>query len=200
LLTRPLIATILQGVALWAWHIPALYALALRDDTIHRLQHLSFILSALLFWWLLFHRRRHHDEEQLDDGIKVACLFVTALHSGLLGALMTLSSRLWYPSQTVLSADWGLSPLEDQQLAGLVMWVPMGVVYAAAALYFASRWIHCAQSKHITPDAGMMRWVGGNHSTGVVVNGKSAPFDIRRTNPAKGADYRRHQLARLIPP
>jgi putative membrane protein len=140
-ITVPIVAASLQALALWAWHLPALYMLALHDETIHRLQHLSFFLSALLFWWVLFHGRAHDGEERLRDGVNVLWLFATALHSGLLGALMTLSPRLWFPAQAVLSAEWGLSPLEDQQLAGLVMWVPMGMVYAGAALFFAARWI-----------------------------------------------------------
>jgi cytochrome c oxidase assembly factor CtaG len=142
-LTAPIVATALQGLALWIWHVPALYALALRDESIHRLQHLSFFVTAVLFWWVLFHGGRHNDDESLRDGANVLYLFATGIISGLLGALMMLSQRVWYPSQTVLSAQWGLSPLEDQQLAGLVMWVPLGMVYAAAALYFASRWIDC---------------------------------------------------------
>jgi putative membrane protein len=148
-LTTPIIATSLHAVTLWAWHLPALYVLALRDDTVHRVQHASFFFSALLFWWVLFYGRAHDGEEGMRDGMNVLWLFATALHSSLLGALMALSSRLWYPPQTLLSADWGLSPLEDQQLAGLVMWVPIGCIYAAAALYFASHWLRSASGKQL---------------------------------------------------
>jgi cytochrome c oxidase assembly factor CtaG len=63
------------------------------------------------------------------------------LHTGVLGILLTLSREVWYPQQTAFAAEWGLTPLEDQQLAGLVMWVPMGVIYTAAALAIAARWV-----------------------------------------------------------
>jgi putative membrane protein len=156
-LSGPLTATTLHALALWGWHLPALYQLALRSDAVHRLQHLSFLASALLFWWVLLQGRSQQGEDRLRDGVGFLCLFVTSLHSGLLGALITLSRRLWYPAQTVLSEDWGLSPLEDQQLAGLVMWVPMGVIYAAAALYVAARWLKSAQAGPIGRESGAPR-------------------------------------------
>ena len=68
-------------------------------------------------------------------------LFVTSLHSGFLGILITLARPPWYPAQGEASARFGLTPLEDQQLAGLVMWVPAGVLYAGAALVAMGLWI-----------------------------------------------------------
>lgn len=132
-LTDPFVATAVQGIVLWMWHMPRLYDLALGNLIVHRLQHLSFSLAAVLFWWALLRARR--------PGVAVFCLFVTALHTSLLGLLLTLSTRLWYPPQVEFVAAWGLAPLEDQQLAGLVMWVPMGVIYTIAGLWFAARWI-----------------------------------------------------------
>jgi cytochrome c oxidase assembly factor CtaG len=128
-------ATALHALALWVWHAPALYNLVLVDTTMHRLQHLSFFLSALLFWWSLVRLGR------AGYGVAVLCLFVTALHSGFLGALLTVSRQLWYARQGDLAAHWGLTPLEDQQLAGLLMWIPGGLIYTAAALAFAGLWI-----------------------------------------------------------
>ena len=68
-------------------------------------------------------------------------LFFTALHTGLLGVLLALAPRLWYPANAADARLWGLTPLEDQQLAGLVMWVPAGLIYAGAALVLAGVWI-----------------------------------------------------------
>jgi cytochrome c oxidase assembly factor CtaG len=78
----------------------------------------------------------------------VAGLFVTVLHSGLLGALLTLSPRLWFPQQGLLAAEFGLTPLEDQQLAGLLMWIPMGTLYTCAGLFFAHRWLSESGLRH----------------------------------------------------
>jgi cytochrome c oxidase assembly factor CtaG len=140
-LSHPVTATALYGLALWVWHVPALYTWALDDPAAHRFEHLSFFFAALLFWWVLFHGRGIGRGARVRDGIAVGCLFVTVLHSGLLGALLTLSGRIWFPQQVAFAADFGLTPLQDQELAGLVMWIPMGLAYSAAALFFAYRWL-----------------------------------------------------------
>jgi cytochrome c oxidase assembly factor CtaG len=113
----------------------------LQSEGAHRLEHLCFFFSALLFWWSLLHGRGPGRGERARDGLNIACLFATMLHSGLLGALLTLSPHVWYPAQVHVSQAFGLAPLQDQQLAGVVMWVPMGVLYTGAALYFAYRWL-----------------------------------------------------------
>jgi putative membrane protein len=136
-LTEPLWATILHGVAIWVWHAPVLFEAALRNPFVHWLQHLSFFLTALLFWWSLLHGR----ERTRGYGAGVFYLFATALHSGFLGILLSLARRPIYPAQTSAAAEWGLTPLEDQQLAGLIMWIPGGLVYAGAALALAGLWI-----------------------------------------------------------
>ncbi|NOJ38418.1 cytochrome c oxidase assembly protein [Bradyrhizobium australiense] len=140
-ISHPVTATALHGLALWLWHALPFYRLALENVAAHRLQHITFFLTALLFWWVLFYGRGTGRSMRIRDGISVACLFVTVLHSGLLGALLTLSPRVWFPQQGLLAADFGLTPLEDQQLAGLVMWIPMGTLYTCAGLFFAHRWL-----------------------------------------------------------
>jgi cytochrome c oxidase assembly factor CtaG len=77
-------------------------------------------------------------------GLVLFCLFFTVVQSGFLGVLLTLSERLWSASQSANAGAWGLTAIEDQQLAGLIMWVPAGLLYTAAALWVASAWIKCA--------------------------------------------------------
>jgi len=132
-MTAPVFATIAHGVAIWAWHIPALFDAAVENGLLHRLQHVSFLGTALLFWWALLRR--------CTAGAAAAHLFVTMMHTGILGALMALAPRVLYGAQTARAGIWGLTPLEDQQLAGLVMWIPAGTVYAGAALGFLAAWI-----------------------------------------------------------
>ena len=139
LLGHPVTATALHGAALWLWHAPVLYMLALSNEAAHRIEHLSFFLTGFLFWWVLFHGRGPGRGERVRDVVAIGCLFVTILHSGLLAALLTLSPHVLYPAQVQFSSEFGLTPLEDQQLAGVLMWVPMGAVYTAAALFFAHR-------------------------------------------------------------
>jgi cytochrome c oxidase assembly factor CtaG len=149
--SHPVSATALHGLALWAWHAPPLYAWALENTAIHRLQHISLFATALLFWWVLFHGRGVGRSLRLRDGIAIACLFVTVLHSGVLGALLTLSTRTWIPGQGALAREFDLSPLEDQQLAGILMWVPMGMLYTGAALFFAYRWLITVEARSGVP-------------------------------------------------
>jgi cytochrome c oxidase assembly factor CtaG len=126
-------ATVLHGVAIWAWHAPILFDAAVTNVALHRLQHLSFFLSAVLFWWSVFRRS--------DAGAAAWHVFITMLHTSVLGALIALAPRVLYGAQTASAASWGLTPLEDQQLAGIVMWVPAGTIYAGAALALAAIWI-----------------------------------------------------------
>jgi cytochrome c oxidase assembly factor CtaG len=152
-LTDPLGATILHGVALWAWHVPAFFDAALASDRLHWLQHLSFFGTALLFWWSLVRGRGR----ERAYGAAVFYLFATSLHSGFLGILLALARQPLYPVQTRAAAEWGLTPLEDQQLAGLIMWVPGGLVYAAAALALAGIWIARSGDRARTEDLAHAR-------------------------------------------
>ena len=136
-LTIPLVAWLLHAVALWTWHIPALFEATLYSDAIHTLQHLSFLLSALLFWWALI----HGPQGAMGYGAAVLYLFTTSVHSGALGALLTVAGSVWYPSYTPLTASWGLTPLEDQQLGGLIMWIPASLVYVIAGLALFAGWL-----------------------------------------------------------
>jgi putative membrane protein len=136
-LTLPLVAWVLHTVAIWLWHAPALYQGTVSSDTIHTLQHVSFLGTALLFWWALLRGR----DGRLGRPAAVLYLFTTSVHTSLLGVLLAFSSRLWYPLYGSTTAVWGLTPLEDQQLAGLIMWVPAGIAYLIAALAIAASWL-----------------------------------------------------------
>ena len=142
-LTIPFVAWLVHAVALWVWHIPRLFDAVLTSEWVHTTQHLSFLLSALLFWWALIHGRRG----LMGYGAAVLYVFTTSLHSGLLGAFITFSSSVWYPSYMGLTASWGLTPLEDQQLGGLIMWIPAGLVYVAAGLALFAGWLREAETR-----------------------------------------------------
>jgi putative membrane protein len=127
-LTDPAVATLLQACALWLWHAPALFDRALTQEAWHIAQHVSFLATALLFWSAVLDRRR-------GVGQAALCLFTTSLISGALGAFMALSKSPWYEAYAAMGmTPFGLSPTEDQQLAGVIMWVPGGLVHAIAAL------------------------------------------------------------------
>lgn len=136
-LTAPLAVFALHGAALWAWHLPSLYQATLRSETVHALQHLSFFGSAVLFWWALAHGRYG----RAGYGLAVLYVFATGMHSGALGALLTFAPRVVYPIYDAVAREWGLSALEDQQLAGLLMWIPSGLVFIAIGLALFAGWL-----------------------------------------------------------
>jgi putative membrane protein len=135
-LTRPFDAWLIHGVAIWVWHIPRLFEAALRNEVVHAAQHVSFIASALFFWWAII-----HPVHRAARGMSVLYLFTTAVHTGVLGALMTFARTPWYPQYASRAAAWGLTPVGDQQLAGMIMWIPASVVYLVAALLVMRRWL-----------------------------------------------------------
>lgn len=127
------VATVLHGLAIWGWHAPPFFDAAVTNDTVHRLQHLSFFATGILFWWSIVWRS--------GSGIAAWHLFLTMLHMSVLGALMALAPHVLYLAQTRAAQAWGLTPLEDQQLAGMIMWIPAGTIYAGAALFVLAKWI-----------------------------------------------------------
>ena len=136
--TRPLGATALQLAMLFAWHLPAWFDRAVTHSGVHALQHASFLVAALCFWWSVRTDVAARSASRAASGISIACVFVTMLATGALGALLTFAPSPWYHAYAG-AAPWGLSALEDQQLGGLLMWVPGSLAYLVAALFHAAR-------------------------------------------------------------
>ena len=159
LLTAPPAVWAIHGAALWIWHLPALYEAALRGEILHTLQHLSFFGSAALFWWALIHGRFG----RLGYGAAVLWVFTTSMHSGVLGALLTFAPRLWYPIYQARTGEWGLSALEDQQLAGLIMWVPAGALFIVLGLGLFAAWLGEAERRVAFTRSETMLRQGSEH-------------------------------------
>jgi putative membrane protein len=136
-LTAPLTVFLLHAVALWIWHVPLLFEAALGHRGIHAVQHICFVLTAALFWWGMVHGRYGRS----GYGVAVGYVFLTALHSTLLGALLTIAPSSWYQSYETSAARWRIDALADQQLAGLIMWVPSGVIFIVVGLALLAAWI-----------------------------------------------------------
>jgi cytochrome c oxidase assembly factor CtaG len=130
-------AWLIHALALWVWHAPRLFEAALRSEGVHALQHLCFLGSALLFWWTLIHGRHG----RLGYGAALVYVFTTAAHNSVLGALLTFAPHPWYPTYVASTAAWSLTPLEDQQLGGLIMWVPAGVILLVISLALFAAWM-----------------------------------------------------------
>ncbi|MDQ3809462.1 MAG: cytochrome c oxidase assembly protein [Chloroflexota bacterium] len=134
-LARPPSAFGLHSLALWAWHVPVLYDGAVNNLGVHVAEHLSFVVTGVLFWWALLGGGR------AGYGAGVLYVFGLAVQSTLLGALLTFASRPWYTAHLTSTVHWGLSPLDDQQLAGLIMWIPGGSIYLLTALGLFAAWL-----------------------------------------------------------
>jgi putative membrane protein len=134
-LTGAIVATVVQAAVLWIWHMPVLFDLALADDRWHATQHLCFVSSALLFWIAMLGGRGAGAGAPAARALAAFSLLATSIVTGALGALMAFSQSPWYAGYARLArAPLALSPAEDQQIAGLIMWVPGGLVHAVAAL------------------------------------------------------------------
>jgi len=140
-LTHPVAVWCLNVVALWVWHLPAPYEAALRHAPVHALEHACLLGTSLLFWETLVatHRR-------LARGLDILYVVTTGVQMSILGALLTFASAPWYPAQEIRVAAWHLTPLEDQQLAGLIMWVPSGVVYLLVAAACFVAWLRAEEA------------------------------------------------------
>lgn len=144
-LTIPVIAWLGYALALWLWHTPAAYQAAVRNETLHILEHVSFLASALLLWWTALVSVR---ATSFGFGTGVFLLFTTSLQAGLLGALLTFARRPFYPIYE--TNVFGLTPVADQQLAGIIMWIPGGFVYLGGALLLAWIWLRRLQARDMS--------------------------------------------------
>jgi len=145
----PVTVLVLHAVVLWMWHVPALFEAALHNETVHVIQHLGFFATAALFWYALIHGRYG----RLGYGVGVLYVFAKAMHTQILGALLTFGTRVWYPTHAARTAGAGGNALDDQQLAGVVMWVPFGVVFVFVGLALFAAWLGEAERRMAITEA-----------------------------------------------
>jgi putative membrane protein len=138
-LTSPVAAWALHGAVVWAWHVPRLYELAVRHEAVHAVQHAMFVGTSALFWWGLVYGRYG----RAGYGASVFYVFTTAVHTGILGAVFTLNPEPLY----AVYAERAPDPLADQQLAGLVMWVPAGLILTLTGLGLFAAWLGEAERR-----------------------------------------------------
>jgi putative membrane protein len=137
-LTYPVVAFVLYNADFWLWHAPPLYNATLENQTIHILEHLTFIVFGLLYWWPIFSPSK--DLPRLTFGGQILYLFVSGMPSVLLGAGLTFSPPLYAP-YIAAPRIWGISAATDQQLGGLIMWVPVSIFYIVIMSVLFIRWM-----------------------------------------------------------
>ena len=133
---------LLHTGTLWFWHAALPYETALNNEIVHVTEHVSFLVTALLFWHIVIGVRA---TEWVPQGLGAMLVFAMALQSGFLSLLLTFARTPWYST----TRAWGLEPLADQQLAGVIMWIPAGFVYLGGALALFVSWIRSSDSEDV---------------------------------------------------
>jgi putative membrane protein len=136
-LTSPVVVVGLHGLVVWLWHVPFLFEGAMKSEAVHAVQHFTFFVTAALFWWAIVRGRYG----RAGYGLAVLFVFATAMHTSVLGALVTVAGRIWYPIYGERAAEVAIDAHEDQALAGLIMWIPAGTLLALVGLALFAAWL-----------------------------------------------------------
>jgi len=137
MITAPGAAWLIYAVVVWLWHAPAFFQAALRSDLVHAAQQISFLFSALLFFEALI----YGPANRMGFGAAGIYIWAAGAQTGALGALLALAPDAWYPAYQQMAAASGARLLEDQQLGGLLMWFPAGLVYVVTGLVLFITWL-----------------------------------------------------------
>ncbi len=138
-LTIPVVAWTLHATTLWVWHEPTLYQAAVRHEWIHLGEHISFVVTAFFYWWTVIPATRT-SHNSVSPALGILSVFAMGMQGAALGAVLTFWGSVIYPVYVGRSELWGFSALSDQRLAGLIMWIPAGSIYVAAALILLGQW------------------------------------------------------------
>ncbi|MGH8959444.1 MAG: cytochrome c oxidase assembly protein [Acidimicrobiia bacterium] len=135
----PTVAWLLHTTTIWLWHAAGPYTAAVVNPIVHGAEHLTFLLTAVVFWSAVGIGRN-------PDGLGVLLVFGMALQSVFLALLLTFAETPWYWVYEATTQAYGLDPLSDQQLAGVIMWVPAGLVYTGIGLALLLAWVRQHES------------------------------------------------------
>jgi len=145
-LRHPAAVWLLSVGVIWFWHAAAPYDATLDNQLLHVLEHASFLVTAVLFWQVVVGVR---GAARVSGGLGVLLVFAMAMQSVFLSVLLTFARTPWYSGYAETTAPWGLDPLTDQQLAGVVMWIPAGGIYLVVALALLVGWIRATEREDV---------------------------------------------------
>lgn len=136
LCTRPWFAALLFSASIAVWHLPPFYDLMMRSHEVHVATHLMFMVTATIMWWPVM--SPVSELPRLSPGLGILYLFLVGIPMQITGAFVTFADSVLYPWYAAAPRTWGLTPLDDQQLGGLLMWVPgnLWLFGAIAVLFF----------------------------------------------------------------
>lgn len=153
-LTYPAVAFLLFNINFWLWHAPSLYNATLSDENLHIFEHLLFLITATIYWWPVF-SPVEEGLPRLSLGGQVLYIFLGGMPSVALGAGLTFLSPLYAPYIQQSVRAWGISPAADQQLGGLIMWVPLNIAYIVVVSVLFIRWMQQQDAKQRLMEAQM---------------------------------------------
>ena len=133
----PVARWLLYVVTLWIWHASVVYGAAVDNEWLHVVEHVTFLGSAFLIWSVILGPAR----TRMPRGLGFLAVFTLGLQGIFLSALLTFARTPWYADHLAAPDGWGLDPLADQQLAGVLMWIPAGFIHAGIALYLLLAWM-----------------------------------------------------------
>lgn len=145
-LFSPLSVWLLCSGALWFWHLPGPFRWALKSELVHAIEHTCFFVPALLFWALVLEPAAHR---RMSYGVTLLLVAALGMENGLLGAILTFSGHPLYPAYERTTGAWGLTPLEDQQIAGLLMWIPAGLIHLTTLGFSFVAWMRAAERRAV---------------------------------------------------
>jgi putative membrane protein len=145
-LRHPAAVWLLSVGVIWFWHAAAPYDATLDNQLLHVLEHASFLVTAVLFWQVVVGVR---GAARVSGGLGVLLVFAMAMQSVFLSVLLTFARTPWYSGYAATTAPWGLDPLTDQRLAGVIMWIPAGGIYLVVALALLVTWIRATEREDV---------------------------------------------------
>ena len=143
--TDPLVCLLGFTVSNVAWHVPALYELALRSEFWHAVQHICFFGTGLLFWWPVV--QPWPSRSRWPRWTMIPYLLFADIQNTALSAFLIFSERVLYPTYAAVPRLWGISVLDDQAAAGAIMWVPGSVIFLVPVVVLAIRLIDSPQTR-----------------------------------------------------
>jgi cytochrome c oxidase assembly factor CtaG len=191
-LTHPLTALVLFVAATWLWHVPPVYDLALRSSAWHYLEHACFLGTALLFWHAVV--RPYPTRPRWSPWLLLPCLFLADLANTALAALLTFSNRLLYPYYAEVPRLAGLSPLDDQVAAGVIMWVPGSAAFLLPLFGIAVQLLSGEGSGVRSQGSGVRSQESGQHSRRIPLPLVSSSLTPDTRLPTPGFDLLRIPL------
>ena len=136
--TRVAAAFALFNVTMAAWHLPPLYNLALAHHPVHILQHVTFLVASVIMWWPLVGSLAELPRPSYPA--QILYCFLLTIPMSIVAVYITYSDRVLYPLYAIAPRVFGISPLEDQRLGGLIMWVPGGLYFLGVLSVVFFKW------------------------------------------------------------